>query len=167
MSRAVDGQMNRQFKQLGIWLVAIVSMITATVSALPENAVRKIAVISFGLSGEQAVFRNEATGAASVVAKRFRGDPVIVRFNTRKSGDATIESLAATLESAGKRLDSSTDVLFVILTSHASPDGDVTLGRKSTTLTPSRLSDMLDRAGVRNLFRDCSPLALNNACAFR
>jgi hypothetical protein len=88
--------------------------------------------------------------AASVVAKQFGGDPVIVRFNTRKSGDATIESLAATLESAGKRLDSSTDVLFAILTSHGSPEGlDVTIGRKSTTLTPPRLSDMLNRAGMR------------------
>jgi hypothetical protein len=36
-----------------------------------------------------------APGAASVVANRFGGDPVIVRFNTRKSGDATIEALAS------------------------------------------------------------------------
>ena len=126
-------ELSRQFKQLAMLLVAILAVVTATVSALAENAGRKIAVISFSLSGEQGAFRNEATGAASVVAKRFRGDPVIVRFNTRKSGDATIESLAATLESAGKRLDSSTDVLFGILTSQGSPDGlDVTVGRKST-----------------------------------
>lgn len=142
--------MSRHFKQLGIFFVAIVAMVTATVSALAENGALKTAVISFGLSGEQGVFRSEATGAASVVAKRFGGDPVIVRFNTRKSGDATIEALAATLEAAGKRLDSSTDVLFLVLTSHGSPDGlDVTFGRRRATLTPSRLSDMLERAGVR------------------
>jgi hypothetical protein len=143
-------ELNRQFKQLGTLLTAILAVVTATVAALAENGVRKTAVISFGLSSEQNVFRSEATGAASVVANRFGGDPVIVRFNTRKSGDATIEALAATLETAGKRIDSSTDVLFLILTSHGSSDGlDVTVGRKRTTLTPSRLSDMLDRAGVR------------------
>jgi hypothetical protein len=38
-------------------------VITAPVCALGENAARKIAVISFGLSGEQAVFRSEATGS--------------------------------------------------------------------------------------------------------
>jgi len=140
--------MSRYFKQLGILFVTIVTVVTATVSA--ENGTRKTAVISFGLSGEQDVFRSEATGAASVVASRFGGDPVIVRFNSRKSGDATIEALAATLEAAGKRLDSSTDVLFLILTSHGSPDGlDVTFGRRTATLTPSRLSDLLDRAGLR------------------
>jgi hypothetical protein len=54
------------------------------------------------------------------------------------------------LETAGKRIESSTDVLFLILTSHGSPDGlDVTVGRRRTTLTPSRLSDMLDRARVQ------------------
>ena len=63
--------MSRQFKQLIILLLAILAMITAPVCALGENAARKIAVISFGLSGEQSVFRSEATGAASVVAKRF------------------------------------------------------------------------------------------------
>jgi hypothetical protein len=64
------------------------------------------------------VFRSEATGAARIVASRFGGDPVIVRF----------EALATTLETTGKRIEPSTDVLFLILTSHGSPDGlDVTV----------------------------------------
>jgi hypothetical protein len=143
-------KLNRQFKPVSMLLVAILVVVTATVSALAENAGRKIAVISFGLSSEQTVFRSEAVGAASVVAKRFGGDPVIVQFNTRKSGSATIEALAATLERTGKTIDSTTDVLFLFLTSHGSPDGlDVTVGRKRTILTPSRLSDMLERTGVR------------------
>ena len=140
-------ELSRQFKQLGALLIAILPVVIATVAARAENGERKTAVISFGLSSEQDVFRNEASGAASVVAKRFGGDPVIVRFNTNKSGEATIEALAETLETAGKRIEPSTDVLFLILTSHGSPDGlDVTVGRRRTTLTPSRLSDMLDRA---------------------
>jgi Peptidase C13 family len=143
-------ELNRQFKKLGTLLIAILAAVTATAAALAENGVRKTAVISFGLSSEQDVFRSEATGAASIVASRFGGDPAIVRFNTRKSGDATIEALAAALETAGKRMDSSTDVLFLILTSHGSSHGlDVTVGRKRATLSPPRLGDMLDRAGVR------------------
>src|SRR6202048_4923539 len=143
-------ELNQPFKQLGTLLIVILAVVTATGPALSENGARKTAVISFGLSGEQDVFRSEASGAASVVANRFGGDPVIVRFNTRKNGDATIEALAATLETTGKRIDSGTDVLFLILTSHGSPDGlDVTVGRRRTTLTPSSLSDIVDQAGVR------------------
>jgi hypothetical protein len=139
------------FNPLGTLLIAILAVVTATVAALAENAARKTAVISFGLSGEQDVFRSEATGAASVVANRFGGDPVIVRFNTRKKGAATIQALAATLEATGKRIDTDADVLFLILTSHGSPEGlDVTAGRRRTTLTPSKLSNMLDRADVRH-----------------
>ena len=60
------------------------------------QALRKVGVVSFGLFGGQDVFRSEATGAAAVVASRFGGDPVVVRFNTRKSGDATIDTLVIT-----------------------------------------------------------------------
>ena len=143
-------KLNQQFKQLETLLVATLAMVAVTVAALAENGALKIAVISFGLSGEQEVFRREATGAASIVANRFGGDQVIVRFNTRKSSDATMDALSATLETAGKRTDSSPDVLFLILTSHGSPDGlEVTVGRRSTTLAPSRLTSMLERAGVQ------------------
>src|SRR5580704_5298155 len=118
-------------------LIAFISVVTIAAAALAEEA-RKTAVVSFGLSGAQDVFRSEATGAASIVASRFGADPVIVRFNTRKNGDATVEALAAALETTGKGIEPSTDVLFLILTSHGSPDGlAVTAGRRSTTLTPS------------------------------
>jgi hypothetical protein len=142
-------KLKQQFKQLSTLLIAFLALVTATAAA-PAEGVRKTAVVSFGLSGEQDVFRSEATGAASIVASRFGADPVIVRFNTRKNGDATVEALAATLETTGKRIEPSTDVLFLILTSHGSPDGlAVTAGRRSTTLTPSKLTEMLDRTGVR------------------
>jgi hypothetical protein len=137
------------FMQARTLLVAFILMVTAAAPATAGEA-RKTAVVSFGLSGEQDVFRSEATGAASIVAGRFGGDPVIVRFNTRKDGGATIDALAATLEATGKKMEPSTDVLFLILTSHGSPDGlAVTMGRRSATLTPSRLAEMLERAGVR------------------
>jgi hypothetical protein len=50
-------------------------------------------VLQQGLAGIHRVFI--APRAASVVANRFGDDLVIVRFNIRKSGDATIEALAS------------------------------------------------------------------------
>src|SRR6516225_3512548 len=100
---------------------------------------RKITVVSFGLYGDQGVFRSEATGAAQVVASRFGGGPAVVRFNTKSGGDATIDTLAATLQAEAKKMNGESDVLFVILTSHGSPDGlAVTAGRRPVeALKPS------------------------------
>ena len=77
-------KLKQQFKQLSTLLIAFLALVTVTAAA-PAEGVRKTAVVSFGLSGEQDVFRSEATGAASIVASRFGADPVTVRFNTRKT----------------------------------------------------------------------------------
>ena len=112
---------------------------------------RKVTVVSFGLFGDQGVFRSEATGAAQIVANRFGGDPVVVRFNTKTGGGATVETLAATLQAEAKKMNGESDILFLILTSHGSPDGlAVTAGRLAETLKPSTLAEMLDRTGVRH-----------------
>jgi hypothetical protein len=130
---------------IGFFMVATVS---APASA--EDA-HRTAVVSFGLSGAQDVFRSEATGAANIVASRFGADPVIVRFNSRKKADATVEALDTTLQELGKRMERSTDVVFLILTSHGSPDGlEVSAGHKSTTLSPAKLRDEIERAGMRH-----------------
>ena len=110
----------------------------------------KVAVVSFGLFGDQRVFQSEATGAAQIVASRFGADPTIVKFNSKKGGDATTASLAATLQATAKNMDDANDVLFIVLTSHGSPDGlAVVAGRRQETLTPSRLADMLNATHVR------------------
>jgi hypothetical protein len=111
----------------------------------------KVSVVSFGLFGDQSVFRREATGAAQIVARRFGGDPVIVKFNTKTGDSATVEALAATLRETAKQLHGPNDILFLILTSHGSPHGlAVTAGHLVETLTPSSLAEMLDRTGVRH-----------------
>ena len=110
----------------------------------------KVAVVSFGLFGDQRVFQSEATGAAQIVASRFGADPAIVKFNSKKGGDATTASLAATLQATAKNMDDANDVLFIVLTSHGSPDGlAVVAGRRQETLTPARLADMLNATHVR------------------
>src|SRR6516162_1978374 len=85
-------------------LSAIVIAICLTIAALlighaqSAEAPRKVAVVSFGLFGDQDVFQNEATGAAQIVASRFGGNPVVVQFNPKKGGTATIEGLDTTLQ---------------------------------------------------------------------
>src|SRR3954469_6622586 len=125
---------------LGALLIALVLTIAPSVS--PVHAVddaRKVSVVSFGLFGDQGVFRSEATGAAQVVAGRFASGPINVQYNSKKGGGATIEGLATSLQVAANRMDEN-DVLLLILTSHGSRAGlAVKAGRLTQTLTPSNL----------------------------
>jgi hypothetical protein len=84
-----------------------------------ENA-RKITVVSFGLFGDQGVFRREAFAAAQIVANRFGGDPVVVKYNTKTGGSATIKTLSTTLQAEAKKMNGERDILFLILTSQLS-----------------------------------------------
>ena len=122
-------------------------------SGSPVHAVedaRKVSVLSFGLFGDQGVFRREATGAAQVVVGRFGSGPINVQYNSKKGGGATIEGLAMSLQAAADGMDADNDILFLILTSHGSRAGlAVKAGRLSQTLTPSDLADMLARTGMR------------------
>jgi len=132
-------------------LLALVLAASAIASADAGEAGHKVGVVAFGLFGDQGVFRREATGAAQVVASRFETGPVEVQYNSRNGGTATAGGLARSLQLAARGLDPEKDVLFVIITSHGSPDGlAVKAGELSQTLTPSRLADMLARTGVRH-----------------
>jgi hypothetical protein len=138
-------------RRFGAPFLALVLTLGASISlARAVEDARKIGVVSFGLFGDQGVFRSEATGAAQVVAGRFATGPIDVRYNSRKGGSATIEALARSLQDAAKGLDAERDVLFLILTSHGSPDGlAIKAGRLTQMLTPSHLADMLAKTGVR------------------
>ena len=131
-----------------VFLLTWVSMVAAVHAA---DSPRKMTVVSFGLFGDQGVFRREATGAAQIVANRFGGDPVVVKYNNKTGGGATVETLATTLQAQSKKMNGESDLLFLILTSHGSRDGlAVVAGRLVETLKPSNLSEMLGRTGVRN-----------------
>ena len=139
-------------RRLGAPLIVFVLIAAASVSSMhaSEDA-RKVSVVSFGLFGDQGVFRREATGAAQVVAGRFGNDPINVQYNSKKGGGATIEALARSLQVAANGLDAEKDILFLILTSHGSRAGlAVKAGRLTETLTPSKLANMLARTGVRH-----------------
>src|SRR5712672_372481 len=124
------------------------TLIFAGVHAAEDQ--RKVTVVSFGLFGGQGVFRREATGAAEIVANRFGADAVVVRFNTKTGGNATVEALAATLQAETKKMNGDRDILFLILTSHGSREGlAVNAGRSAETLKPSNLAGMLKQTGIR------------------
>ena len=138
--------------RLGAPLIALsLTLAPLFAAAHAAETARKVTVVSFGLYGDQGVFRSEATGAAQIVASRFGGGPAVVKFNTKTGGDATVDTLAATLQGEAKKMNGESDVLFVILTSHGSPDGlAVTAGRRPVeALKPSKLAEMLERTGVR------------------
>lgn len=135
--------------RVGVLLIAVVLTIAPPVSAV--HAAGKVSVVSFGLFGDQGVFRKEATGAAQVVADRFANSSTNVQFNSKKGGGATIEGLAKALQLAANGMDAENDILFLILTSHGSPAGlAVKAGRRTQTLTPFILTKMLARTGVRH-----------------
>jgi hypothetical protein len=137
------------------WLGALIAL--AVIVAPPASMVRaargshKVSVVSFGLFGDQGVFRSEATGAAQVVADRFGHGPINVQYNSKKGGGATTQGLARALQAATDGLDAENDVLFLILTSHGSRDGlAIRAGRVTQLLTPADLAGMLKSTGVRH-----------------
>jgi hypothetical protein len=139
------------FSRLGAPLIAFVLTVAPSVSQVHAvDDARKVSVVSFGLFGDQGVFRSEATGAAQVVAGRFGSGPTKVQYNSKKGGGATIEGLAMYLQAAAKGMDAENDILFLILTSHGSRTGlAVKAGRLTQTLTPSNVAEMLARTGMR------------------
>src|SRR5258705_11780606 len=107
----------RWISRLGAPLIAFVLTVTPSVSPVPAvGDARKVSVVSFGLFGDQGVFRSEATGAAQVVAGRFGSGPINVQFNSKKFAGATIEGVAMSLQEAANGMDAENDVLFLILT---------------------------------------------------
>ena len=103
---------NSRGSRVGILLIALVLTIASPVSVHAVEDARKLSVVSFGLFGDQGVFRNEATGAAQVVADRFGSRFITVQFNSKKGGGATIEGLAKSLQLAANGMDAENDILF-------------------------------------------------------
>jgi hypothetical protein len=135
--------------RLGAPFIALVLIVAPVV--WPAYADAKVSVVSFGLFGDQSVFRSEATGAAQIVASRFGKGPVDVQYNNKKGGGATTEALATSLQAAAKGISAEDDVLFVILTSHGARAGlAVKAGRLAQVLTPPNLAGMLASTGVRH-----------------
>lgn len=111
----------------------------------------KTAIVSLALWSDGSVFRSEAVGAAKVIAERYgHAGPVIVRINTRTSLAAGPQGMARALAAAEKGLDPARDVLFVVLTSHGSPEGVAEKGAGvEGLLRPEALARVLARSAFR------------------
>ncbi len=132
------------------WIAVGLVCVPAGMATAAETG-RKLVIAAFGLFGDQSVFESEAKGAADIAAKRFGGGPVFVRANTKSRTDATVGTLAATLDSAAKGMDPENDILLLILTSHGSHGGlAVKAGATEETLSPWLLSATLRYTGVRH-----------------
>jgi|SRR5579871_283842 len=131
-------------------LCALLALAPAFLARAAEPA-PKVTVVSFGLFGNQSVFESEAKGAARILADRFHAVSTIVRYNTKRGGDATAENLYTTLVSAAKGMDADNDILAVVLTTHGSPAGlAVVSGSLRELLAPPYLAAMLDATKVRH-----------------
>jgi hypothetical protein len=139
-------------KLITLIIVRILAMVLLLAHvSIPASASPKVTVLAFGLFGAQSVFESEAKGAADVVAHQLDANVVDVRANTKRRGDVTIASIEDALQSAAERMDRENDLLFLILTSHGSRAGvAVQAGRREETLSPTALSGMLARTGVRH-----------------
>jgi hypothetical protein len=129
---------------------AAVLLFATAVAAQAADGVR-IHIVSFGLWGSQSVFQSEARGAASIISAKF-GKPatLIVRANTKTTTQATGDSLANALTVVGNKMSGTNDVLFLVLTSHGSPDGLGIQGRNlKDTITPGDLRGVLAENGAR------------------
>jgi hypothetical protein len=72
-------------------LIALFLMSAMTYAPVhAAEGLRKVTVVSFGLFGDQGVFRREAIGAAQIVESRFGHGSVVVRFNDRRRCDHQI-----------------------------------------------------------------------------
>jgi Peptidase C13 family len=136
--------------------LALFIVFAAPVSRAAEQAGTRpaahVAVLAFGLFGDQSVFDSEARGAARIVAQRLGGDPVVVRANTKTRADVSVRSVAATVQMAAEKMDRDNDILLLILTSHGSQDGLAVEAHRRLleTLSPMDLAGIIDRAGVRH-----------------
>lgn len=131
------------------WAMALA--VLACASGAPAAQPPKVDVVAFGLWGDQSVFASEAAGAARIVARQYgHGGKVVVRVNTEKRGEATEESLRATLASLGATMDPERDILFLILTSHGDDQGvGVATPSEKSFITPIELRQMLRESGAR------------------
>ena len=131
-------------------LFLLVFLQTLPAAAQPIEGGR-IHIVSFGLWGDQSVFRSEANGAARIIAQRF-GKPasLTVKANTRTTAAATEGSLGEALSAVSRKIEPRKDVLFLVLTSHGSTDGIAVETRgKVVLIPPERLRRLIETSEAK------------------
>lgn len=128
---------------------ALAALLLCPMQATAEESFRS-GVAALALWSDP-VFSSEARGAAKVLAARYgHGGPVVVRANSPAKLVAGPDGIARALAAAGRGLDPERDLLFVVLTSHGSPDGIAEKGGGRTGLVPpDELARLLAASPIR------------------
>jgi hypothetical protein len=117
----------------------------------------RVFFVGFAGYGEERVFAEEIKLAARRVGEKYGStERSVLLINDRRDlvayPFASASSLRYTLESLAKVTDLKTDVLFLALSSHGSPDATIEVsntGMKGQTLSASTLAGILSASGFR------------------
>ena len=132
-------------------LAAVLGLALILAPGVALSGSLRSAVVALALWSDGTVFRSEATGAAAVLAARYgHGGPVIVRSNSKRAMAAGPDAMMRALAAAEKGMDPSRDVLFLVLTSHGSPQGVAERGAGIEGLLPP---EALGKALAQSAFR--------------
>lgn len=134
-------------------LMTILGLLLGMAASLPvaQAETTKTAVVALALWSDQGVFLSEASRAAQLVSRRYgHGGAVVVRANSKTAFAAGPAGMALAIRRAERGLDADRDVLFVILTSHGSPQGIAEKGGgQDGILPPPAVSRLLAASKVR------------------
>lgn len=135
-------------------LTALVWLIMGVRESAHAQEAARIHIAAFGLWGEEAIFRREATGAAKAAEVYFAAKgQIVVRSNTKTVAEAGLTDIREQLKLVADVANRTDDILFLFLTSHGTPEGVgvVTPSEKrAELLSPRRLGRILKAAGFKH-----------------
>ena len=138
----------RRLALAAVTLWALMLPVTADDAKSP-----RLHVVSFGLWGDQNLFKRKAVAAADAIASHYgRLGQLIVRTNSLTRSAGRIPDLRDALHGLASTIDRQEDILFLFLTSHGNQEGLAVKtfdSDKVFVLSPERLGGMLRVAGIR------------------
>jgi hypothetical protein len=122
-----------------------------------EAGLINLYLLAVGGDGSQEVFRREVEFVRGEFSRRFGTDGRTValvnsRNTTATAPMATVTSIRDSLNAIAKRMDREQDVLFLFLTSHGSPQHELSLAQNGMVLRGLRaaeLARLLKESGIR------------------
>jgi hypothetical protein len=155
-----DAAMPDYFKVTQEVIEAQPRLLAAELDALQPGrpGVVDLYAITFAPYGEQDVFMRESALVAGVMESRFDAAGRTLQLVNNKAAAnqfawATPLNLQRAIQRVAQRMNRDEDVLFIHLTSHGGSDGHLASEFYPLTieaLTPLRLRQMLDEAGIRH-----------------